>query len=209
MDKKLLILFFFLLCSKAYTSSIDSLKIIPNNPTSQDEVMIICKYVLPQSSCKLDSFTFSISNNEINIDADHSMGSAMFPCYNSSDTISLGNLAIGNYTLRYILFAYSGSVFYDSDTANINFTVTENSGIDDKKGVHQNISIYPNPVQTELFIDAIPIGSEYRIINSVGAEVKKGAYEGNSIPVSDFGQGIYFIQIQTSERLYQAKFVKE
>lgn len=71
------------------------------------------------------------------------------------------------------------------------------------------ISIYPNPAQTKLFVEEIPIGREYRILNTVGAEVERGVYEGDSIPISHLSQGVYLLQIQTQEQIYQARFAKE
>ncbi|MCK9480274.1 MAG: T9SS type A sorting domain-containing protein [Bacteroidia bacterium] len=71
------------------------------------------------------------------------------------------------------------------------------------------LKIYPNPAQTELFLQEIPLHSAYRILNVVGAEVTKGVYEGNAIPVSALPQGVYLLQIQTQEQVWQARFVKE
>ncbi|MBX2986002.1 MAG: T9SS type A sorting domain-containing protein [Bacteroidia bacterium] len=71
------------------------------------------------------------------------------------------------------------------------------------------ISIYPNPTQSELFVKDIFAGAEYKIFNSLGAEVLSGVYNGNAISVSDLASGIYIIQIIKEREVFQARFVKE
>ncbi|MCO6494402.1 MAG: T9SS type A sorting domain-containing protein [Bacteroidetes bacterium] len=51
--------------------------------------------------------------------------------------------------------------------------------------------------------------SEYKILNSLGAEVLSGVYKGNSISVSDLVSGIYLIQINKEREVFQARFMKE
>ncbi|MCZ2129580.1 MAG: T9SS type A sorting domain-containing protein [Bacteroidia bacterium] len=69
--------------------------------------------------------------------------------------------------------------------------------------------VYPNPTQTEIFFKEIQPNSEYKILNSLGAEVLSGVYNGNSISVSDLVSGIYLIQVQKESEVFQARFVKE
>jgi len=74
---------------------------------------------------------------------------------------------------------------------------------------HTPFKIYPNPASSVLFVEQIPLGTAYRIVNMIGAEVAKGIYEGDAIPISTLGQGMYILQIQTNEQIRQAKFIKD
>ncbi|MCO6494406.1 MAG: T9SS type A sorting domain-containing protein [Bacteroidetes bacterium] len=71
------------------------------------------------------------------------------------------------------------------------------------------ISLYPNPTQKEIILKEIQPNSEYKILNSLGAEVLSGVYNGNAIPVADLPIGIYLIQIQKEREVFQVRFVKE
>jgi hypothetical protein len=78
------------------------------------------------------------------------------------------------------------------------------SGIDDVD--IENVSVYPNPVGDILFLpskDAI----EYEIYSVTGTIMKQGIIK-ESIDVSDFQKGIYFLRINKYGQLVTYKFIK-
>lgn len=72
-----------------------------------------------------------------------------------------------------------------------------------------SISLYPNPAQKEIILKDIQPDTKYKILNFLGAKVLSGVYDGNAISVADLVSGIYLIQVQNSDAVYQARFVKE
>jgi hypothetical protein len=64
-----------------------------------------------------------------------------------------------------------------------------------KKGVN-TVVIYPNPVSYVLQITADSKVSNYRITSVLGAIVKEGKSNDNSIDVSDLSNGLYYVQLR-------------
>lgn len=59
------------------------------------------------------------------------------------------------------------------------------------------ISFYPNPASSEVFVNGLANGAEVSIFNSLGQLVKNLVYEkGNSIKISDLAQGLYFVKTE-------------
>lgn len=79
-------------------------------------------------------------------------------------------------------------------------------------GIGENISvvsIYPNPVIDQLFIQSTESISTIRIFDSSGREVVQiHNYEGLPISTIDFSSGIYFVEVTSNSAIYKSKFVK-
>ena len=111
-----------------------------------------------------------------------------FPSYNYAN--------VGTYTV--ILYSNLGNCS-GSDTIVINVDV---NGIlsHQQSGAY---SIYPNPVSSELHIEAINKFEtvKYTIVEAQGKVVLEGIYEFNStIDVSSLAKGVYIIQIENMEK---------
>lgn len=73
----------------------------------------------------------------------------------------------------------------------------------------QSIQIYPNPVADRLFISSENLQIEtIAIINLQGRQVFSEKNETQSIDVSNLSEGLYFIEISSSEGKSVQKFVK-
>jgi hypothetical protein len=69
-----------------------------------------------------------------------------------------------------------------------------------------SISIYPNPVNTELHITNGGENSNYQMVNLLGEVVKKGQVSSsNTINITELNSGVYFIKIGNNKSL---KFIK-
>lgn len=75
--------------------------------------------------------------------------------------------------------------------------------------ISELVELYPNPVQTELFINSKENIESIEIRNSLGQIVKKITSNYNSIDVSDLKQGVYFLQIETGKGLVSERFIKK
>lgn len=80
------------------------------------------------------------------------------------------------------------------------------TGIDDAFNSKQ-ITVYPNPTNSTLFINTENQSSfQYSITNSIGQMIRQGQLNGNSIDVSELQTGIYFISLKDE---FNSKFIKE
>lgn len=69
------------------------------------------------------------------------------------------------------------------------------------------LSLYPNPAKDQIHL---PVNNlPYTIINTQGKALKNGRVEGQRIYIDGLPTGIYIIQVNDDENIYQAKFVKE
>ena len=88
----------------------------------------------------------------------------------------------------------------NSVTRNSYVTVTDCSAVDDD--LSSRISIYPNPSDGIINIDIPETRATVRISNVIGKEVKliKLNSDTNTIDLSSLGSGMYFVEIQLSEK---------
>ena len=81
-------------------------------------------------------------------------------------------------------------------------------GIKELNIIH-NLSIYPNPVYSQLTIDAEAKMEAITILDIMGKNVKTIIAPKHTIDVSDLTKGIYLLQIQTDKGLANKKFIKK
>jgi len=76
---------------------------------------------------------------------------------------------------------------------------------------NENLSLYPNPVDTDLYVKTDSELKSYEIYNNSGQLIKKDTFKGNSniVPMESFATGIYFIKITTDHGTQQAKIIKK
>lgn len=69
------------------------------------------------------------------------------------------------------------------------------------------LSLYPNPAKDQIHL---PVNNlPYTIINTQGKAIQNGRVEGQRIPIESLPTGIYILQVNDDQKIYQAKFVKE
>jgi serine protease AprX len=73
---------------------------------------------------------------------------------------------------------------------------------------HEKLSIFPNPVKNILNIatEAEVLSSE--IYDNLGRLITKINHQ-KSFKVDDFAKGVYYVKIQTKDKIYYEKFIKE
>jgi hypothetical protein len=193
---------------KPQISTIDSLEIIPSNPTTSDSVKVICRATFSSGGCPLKSFSFTQNGDTINMYASHSVGVLTIICH-SADTLNIGKLNAGTYKLIYTLAA--NSVTYDIDT--ISFTVQQTVGVEFNAGSDEKVEIYPNPATNKITISTNRLlSSETRIsIFSISVQLMKHAsfqYQKQfEMDVSELNKGIYLVKIQANNGIETKKLV--
>lgn len=73
-----------------------------------------------------------------------------------------------------------------------------------------NISIYPNPVADQLYIDGLETAYQLRITNQLGQTVLTEMLNGaqNTVNVSQLSQGVYFVTLSNQNQTVSFKIVK-
>ena len=191
--------------------TIDSLKIIPENPTTNDTVKIISYTSFLTSYCSLDSSSVTLKKDTVNISAWHNVGPRYMVC-NSVDTISIGKLNFGNYKLYYeIIHSYSKRS-YGIDT--MYFTVLLPSDVHHTKNLSTNLKIYPNPTTGNLTVSSVKsIIRNIELFDLTGncifqdCTVENQNYTLNTI---GFPPGVYLLKVEAKkERLVQKIVVNQ
>ena len=126
----------------AQIPAIDSLEIIPVNPTSNDVVKIISHSIFPSGGCPLTNSNISINDSTIIINVAHTLGLMAVICY-STDTLSIGRLNAKTYNLIYNLALTTPPLTFDIDT--LQFTIQQSPGLQFSDKLSEKIEIYPNP----------------------------------------------------------------
>ena len=85
------------------------------------------------------------------------------------------------------------------------------TGISDKFRLEDEIWVYPNPVNSTLFIKKDNhISWYYTIINTVGQVILRDKLDGNSVDVSFLQKGGYYIQFKAQNgSIITRKFIKQ
>ncbi|MEM1320193.1 MAG: T9SS type A sorting domain-containing protein [Bacteroidota bacterium] len=69
------------------------------------------------------------------------------------------------------------------------------------------VRLYPNPVQEQLFLQNLPAGTEWRIIDVTGRRLRRGVGD-TRIDVSTLQPGQYFLQLFSSDQEAHHSFIK-
>lgn len=199
-----------LLLSQLNAQVINSLNIIPSQPTENDVVEVVAHTYFPYSGCPMISSSVNISGNSIDVVALHSMGMLTTIC-SSIDTLTIGMLSPGSYQLIYHLGDQGWTVIYDTDT--INFTVQPVTGIASYSSPF--IRLYPNPLTASslLEIDAqhyVP-GAELHIYDLLGRQVKRIRTAGSttSIMCEDLETGLYLYEVINGSSRAKGRLIKQ
>ncbi len=172
---------------------IDSLIILPTNPSENDSVKIVAFSTLPSAGCSQSDILTLVLNDTIKINSTHSLGFLSVIC-NSVDTAEIGKLQSGSYSLIYSLSDSATGTFFDTDT--LVFTVQPNAGI--KQGnANYYFLISSNPACGTLNFNYSVPGNGTMIIYSYLGEMifKKEISSFNnqlSFVVPNLDSGIYF-----------------
>jgi hypothetical protein len=124
----------------------------------------------------------------------------------SGNTFSPSTAGSGTYPILYTYTDSSGC----SGNASSNITVSVCSEIQES-GIVEDILLYPNPTQGHVLVKGLEGDTEIRLFNCLGQEVlsrKTVGYE-YELDLQDFQNGIYLVQIKSSNRIISRSLIKE
>lgn len=188
-----------MIASSQVWSSIDSLKIIPNNPSTSDTVKIISYLQFAYSYCFHDSINITTTSFDIVIEDIHEIGNLPLSCF-TVDTIVLGKFDIGNYCIVYNLRDTVNNLL-DTDTLCFSILPSEIQSIDN----NSIFSFFPNPIDeyaTFSFLSFVNNSIyELELININGKRLLREIIRNNNYVFyrNQLPSGVYFFLIRKDE----------
>ena len=128
---------------------ISELKLMQNQYTTQDSVVVFYKVVFPHSPVIKDSLKWNLDMDTINIISYCRGGNLTVPAA-MRDTLQLGTYPKGTYRIKFVLI---DTEFGDKDTSSLSFTVEEPNAIG-KPIAPAGVALFPNPCTSFLSIQS-------------------------------------------------------
>ena len=191
--------------------------ILPQFPAINTPVKVIVLVTCGNSLYKINiSHTIDLQQNIINIYGCYYCQLTNQPAY-LKDTVNLGLLPAGNYTLNFKTYRTSSPtvcVNKIDSTAIIDtsFTISSNVGINSNIKSNDFISIYPNPITDKLNIEFENSQEiKFSIMNSLGQVVYISGDKSprQEIDLSFLEAGIYYLKIQSNSEQKTIKLIKQ
>jgi hypothetical protein len=215
--RKTLLLVFLLFLSAAKAQTIQSLTVVPANPTTADNIYILAVCSFTSGPCDAWTQNFNINGSLISASAMHCLGMLTVIC-TDTDSFAIGMLPAGTYNVTYQVDEGHGGPpctpgIVPGPTSNTTFIVSTTTDIPENSTTNNVMLIYPNPVMDELSI-ALPSSSVISVLDITGRNLlhfdyKIGIGKPFTIDVSSLKPGIYFIRARSALSEFSARFVKE
>jgi hypothetical protein len=194
--KLILILSLFSCRIFAQFGQVTAVQIIPANPTDIDQVKAVVEVMLGSSPCTLDNAVSNINGNTIELNNYYCEGMLAMIC-SRTDTINLGTLAAGMYSLNVNIASGCGPYTPIDSALSNGFTVSVFSGITavEKESI---FNVFPNPTNNSVVNLQSNSTNPYSIVcyNSLGQEAFGiSNLTGNQTINLPKEKGIYFIKV--------------
>jgi len=211
----------------------DKLVIAPSSPSDKDEVKVVSRlcyqvsYNHPDYPVISDSILTAFDNSfvvEQYYDYyDRNNADSVKTVHPSFDTLVLGNLSAGDYSVELIVHTihkgdgYADTTFYDKYQY-LSFTVSQTNDVVPVRTGGSPFRIYPVPAKDHIIIemqDAGSLVSSVDFYNILGEKVQTGAFRDKSrdnryeINISSLNKGIYMIRINTVQYSFIEKIIVE
>lgn len=202
----------------SYTQSIDSIFIIPSNPTENDTIKVHIYGTNPSTGEYISKINDSINTNEINLYLYfiHCAGWTIMTPYDT--LITIGTLPTGNYSLHCETITdtnitdtincfddYLPPLTIDSTDTSFSVLVTAiNEGQNIERG---KVLIYPNPSCNLIIIEfenRVKVKHTLTLHNTTGQLVQKIddiTTENIKIEIQNLTNGLYFYQIRNDKEI--------
>ena len=145
-------------------------------------------------------------------DTDSTMGMpvAALPAVTSTTWILTSVVFTPSFNAQYITFRAVPSVYGWNQIDNMQLTNV--TSVIENNHVFQGVTVFPNPANKSVFIIAdFKEGNEIQVNNALGKVLfrKKISTQTSDfpLPTSDFSNGIYFLSVQTDEKIITKKII--
>jgi hypothetical protein len=125
---------------------------------------------------------------------------------------TVNTAALGSYTVNYSVSDFCGNMA--TATRTVIVKDTPNTGIDRNDVVAANISIYPNPAKDVITISATDVKTlplNIAVYDMIGREMLTRTFNdknvNESINISNFNNGVYFLVMKNAQGTHSVKFV--
>ena len=203
------LILFFIVCflnpfSYVNAQWINSINLIPANPTENDTVKIYIDISFPSGPCNDKYVNSMINGNELSAYAIHCLGPLTFIC-NETDTIIFNPLPPGNYKFYFHVDAGFGQTpctpgIVPGPTDSISFTVSPGVGVEDLFDDNK-IKLYPNPANHKINLslnNSQPSNTTYKIkITNLYGKLtwENYIYDLENINIPFLPDGMYMLQL--------------
>ena len=194
--------------SVAQSGYIDSLFILPYNPTANTPISVVCHSYFTSGDCDLVFSKTDFNGEMIEVTAIHLIGPLTYIC-SSIDTTQIGIFAPGNYSLVYHLKDSVWNCCTNETTDTLFFSVQPTSI--QEFGDLTFFDIFPNPVSQLLNITLLNNQTgDYKIYNATGKLIQFNSMRNikTQLNVSHLAKGIYYLEVVTPKQRGVKKFVK-
>ena len=183
---------------------IQSLTVVPANPTTLDPIMVLADCGFPSGTCDIHTQYLNVNGNFISAGALHCLGMLTVIC-NHTDTFQLGTLPTGNYTFQFQLDAgygmptcTPGIVPGPFDT--ISFFISPAVGLGEF--IPQDaVTFYPNPTDGFFMINGLeehdyPVTVSVFTVEGKLQTREKIMLAGEKINAGNFPPGMYQVHLE-------------
>jgi len=194
---------------------IDSIYILPENPTEGDSVFIVCTATFYSGPAFIHSMDILVEGNNIKMFMKYFQGAA-HAITTITDTLNIGVYMEGEY---HLIFDVENYFYFSEDTTflgtcidSLMFYVTSDTKVDEII-VNKSFSLYPNPASNHITVKTtanqhLPYQLEIfditgRIVHSEVLSVSKIL-----ININMLHSGMYFVKIQQGSNVQLKKFIK-
>jgi len=199
-----------LLLSQPYYFYVDSIKLEPQFPTTNDSIYIIASGDLSMTGSYVDSTYFEIIDNEIYITIDCGQNSGYMVFVPHDEIISLGFLNTDDY---HINLSGIGLGDFVEDTTQYYFGVEESSSTSEIPDNNEILRLFPNPINdsrlkfetvSKRLINEIYIYSSQSKLQYYNTDINANNY---TIWISDWAAGVYIVHYKINYKSGIEKFV--
>ena len=125
---------------------------------------------------------------------------------------TVNTIALGSYTVTYSVSDFCGNMA--TATRTVIVKDTPNTGLERKDVVAANINIYPNPAKDVITISATDVKTlplNIAVYDMIGREMLTRTFNdknvNESINISNFNNGVYFLVMKNAQGTHSVKFV--
>lgn len=202
---KIFLIIFLLLSYNSLAQFTPVISIIPPNPTTTDEILLVAQTTHANSPCWIELEFYDFTNNDLIVGVAFCTGTLTAIC-NRIDTFVLGIFPIGIYNLTFGQFNICDTTI-PFTSASITFTVSPSTAITETTIINEAY-IFPNPVLA---------GKNLTLQNNKTAILEVTDVNGKLIHqnlVSEFAEipapsspGIYFFTLLYSDKVERLKVI--